>query len=58
MRTGITYRLNPADRKRFQVTVNDHNRFEERVRSARIVLATDGRRRKVKSDPKWPDVPA
>jgi hypothetical protein len=40
MRTGITVHLNPTDRKRLQVIVDDRNSPQTHVWHARIVLAT------------------
>jgi hypothetical protein len=40
MRTGITVHLNPTDRKRLQVIVDDRNSPQKHVSRARIVLAT------------------
>ena len=40
MRTGITVHLNPTDRKRLQVIVDDRNSPQKHVWRARIVLAT------------------
>jgi hypothetical protein len=40
MRTGITVHLNPIDRKRLQVIVDDRNSPQKHVWRARIVLAS------------------
>ena len=40
MRTAITVHLNPTDRKRLQVIVDDRNSPQKHVWRARIVLAT------------------
>ena len=40
MRNGITVHLNPTDRKRLQVIVDDRNSPQKHVWRARIVLAT------------------
>jgi hypothetical protein len=41
--------LNPADRKRLQMIVDDRNRPQECVRRARIVLATAATKGEVRS---------
>jgi hypothetical protein len=48
-RTGIPVCLNPADRKRLQMIVDDRNRPQECVRRARIVLATAATKGEVRS---------
>jgi transposase len=40
MRTGVTVHLNPRDRKRLQVIVDDRNSPQKHVWRARIVPAT------------------